>query len=276
MGRTTKHTGFLSSNLGFVVIQLLLAGAVAVLLVLLLYRWLCRYTDHGHEVEVPQITGLSIQEADVLLTGNHLKMEVIDSTYSYKVPLGTIVEQTPLQESKVKVGRTVYVVVNARQHRPVVMPDLIDISARQAENTLRQQGLKVAEIIYEPSAYRDLVLDVRIGEQSVAAGTRLTEGTEVTLVVGAGLGTGVSAVPDLTGRTLAEARSILLAGRLVLGAYEFDTPPDETNMQDYVVYSQSPLAGEQLREGQAVSIRLSTNLEKAATAENESAEDEFF
>ena len=276
MARTNKHTGFLSSNLGFILIQLLIAAVIVICLVFILYRWLCRYTDHGHEVEVPQITGLSIQEAEVLLTGNRLKMLVIDSTYSYKVPLGTIVEQTPPQECKVKVGRTIYVVVNARQHRPVVMPDLIDISARQAENTLRQQGLRVAEIIYEPSAYRDLVLDVRIGEQSVPAGTRLTEGTEVTLVVGAGLGTGTSSVPDLTGRTLSEARSILLAGRLVLGAYEFDTPPDDTNMQDYVVYSQSPLAGEQLLEGQAVNIRLSTNLEKAATAENENDEDEFF
>jgi len=275
MKRSTPRTPFLKSNTGFMILQLALAAAVSVILLFVLYKWLCRYTAHGHEVEVPQITGLNVQEANMLLQGNQPKREVIDSTYSHKVPLGTIVEQNPAQESHVKKGRTIYVVVNARQRRQVVLPDLIDVSYRQAENTLRQQGLNVSEVVYEPSAYRDLVLDIRQGEQSLPAGSRLTEGSSVVLVVGAGLGEGTSTVPDLTGRTLADARALLLATRLTLGSYEYDTPPEE-NEDDYVVYSQEPAPGEELREGQSVSIRLSTNLEKAATTRQKTDEDEFF
>ena len=259
-----------------VVLQLCLAVVIIVLLLVMLRFWLGKITEHGVEVEVPQITGLNMTEAQILLSNSSLALQVIDSTYSNKVPLGTIVEQNPLPQSMAKTGRVVYVVVNAKQKRQVMLPDLIDISCRQAEHTLRQIGLNVSEIEYEPSAYRDLVLDVRQDGISLPAGSKVEEGGSVVLVVGMGLGEASVTVPDLKGRTLVEARSQLLSNRLTIGTYVYDIEPVEGTEQTYVIYMQSPAAGGSLREGMGVNVWLSTDLEKAATADNESNEEDFF
>ncbi len=260
-----------------VLLNLLIAIVLVVVLLVVLRRWLNSYTEHGIETEVPQVTGLTLAEADILLSGSHMRVEVIDSTYSSKVPLGTIVEQNPAPESHAKRGRTVYVIMNARQRRQVALPDLIDVTYRQAQSTLRQVGLGVCEVRYEPSAYRDLVLDVQSPDSlTIAAGTLLTEGTQVVLVVGQGLGTEQVAVPDLAGLGLSDARSLLLATHLTMGAFTYDVQPDSTNEADYRVYNQSPESGTKLREGQSVNVWLSTDMEKAATVKTDDTEEEFF
>ena len=271
--KNSDKSSFLSS-FRFVFWQCFAAAVLVVVLLFVLRYWMNKHTEHGIEVEVPQVTGLNTEEARMLLKGNRLGLLVVDSTYSNKVPLGTIVEQTPRAESMAKTGRVVYVVVNAKQRRQVIVPDLADISYRQAENMLRQQGLRVDSLEYEPSAYRDLVLDVRRNGESVPPGTRLTEGESVVLVVGMGLGEGKTTVPNLTGRTILEARSLLLANRLTVGTVSLEG--DTVQQPDMVVYRQTPLEGEQLQEGQSVNIWLTNDLERAAKENNTQAEEDFF
>jgi beta-lactam-binding protein with PASTA domain len=274
--KSKKNQSSWRSNIVFMISQCAIALVVIIVLLFIFHSWLNKQTEHGVEVEVPQITGLSIEEAQMLLKGNRLQLQVIDSTYSHKVPLGTIVDQMPAAQSMAKTNRVVYVVVNARQKRQVMLPELIDVSQRQAETLLRQQGLRVDSIEYEPSAYRGLVLDVRRNMMSVPAGTRLEEGTGVTLVVGMGLGEGKVAVPDLNGQTFIEARSLLLANRLIIGSAVYEAAADSAEQATQVVYRQHPVAGEQLQEGQTVNIWLSSDLERAATADNEQKEEDFF
>jgi len=264
------------SNLRFFGVNLLIALFIVIAVLVVVVVWLKKYTDHGHEIEVPQITGLYASEAEVLLASSGLKLEIIDSTFSHKVPLGTIVEQNPPMESKVKEGRTIYVVINASAKRQVVLPELHDVSYRQAENMLRQLGIQVGEIEYEPSEYRDLVLDLRIGDQSLETGEKITEGSTITMVVGKGQGTDMVRVPDVAGLKLQEVRSLLLSQRLCLGRIEYDVEPTNENKEDYVVYYQQPLSGVTLLEGSAVQIKMSMDKEKAVTANNLGDEEDFF
>ena len=122
---------------GLIIKNILLAAVVVAILVVVLVLSLRGYTKHGKEITVPDINGLYIEEAKITLSAEGLLLEVIDSTYSNKAPLGTIVEQNPIANSKVKEGRTIYVIQNARMRRPVVMPPMRDISLCQAEATLR-------------------------------------------------------------------------------------------------------------------------------------------
>lgn len=276
MKKETKTSSFWSSKIGFIVKNLLIALVLVVIFLVVLHHWLGTYTEHGVEVEVPQVTGLTIEEATILLQPYDLTLMVVDSTYSSKVPMGMIVEQIPAGESMAKHHRTVYVVVNARQRKQVVMPSLLDISYRQAENTLTNLGMVVDSIRYEPSAYRDLVLDIQKNGASVSAGDRLTEGTHIVLVVGQGLGTAIVEVPSLLGLNITDCRSLLLANRLTLGSFEYDEEPTDDNREQFVVYRQTPLAGAQLKEGQSVNIHLSLNIEKAIMSDNENEEEEFF
>ena len=274
--KMAKNSNAKSFRCGVMLINVLAAVVLVVILVGVVVYGLRKYTQHGVEITVPNIMTMHIAEANILAEAEGLRIEVIDSTYSTKVPLGTIVEQNPSPGSKVKFGRTVYVIQNARFRRPVIMPELRDISHRQAEATIKSLGLGIAEVIYEPSMYKNIILDVRLNDSSLIAGTRLEEGMYVTLIVGKGKGEKFVDVPHLAGKTLEDARSWLLNSSLTLGSVEYDIPPTDETKSNYIIYQQTPQNGTVL-EGTSVNIKLTTDIEKALiTSDEETSEEDFF
>ena len=265
---------FNKSDLKFVGWNIVFAIIVGVAILVTLILWLRSYTQHGVEIEVMDVRGLVVAEADPLLADQGLHMVVIDSTYSDKVPLGTIVEQDPKPMSHAKHGRAVYVTINATTKRQVTMPNLQDMSYRQAETTLRGMGLVVDTVYeYEPSAFRDLVLDVKCNGVSVQPGDKLAVGTKVKLVVGFGRGTELVEVPSVIGLTLQEARSTLLRHRLTLGAVSYDDTVEEDGGTLYV-YRQVPHPGEKILEGETVALKVTTDVEKTASGGGAHTEEE--
>lgn len=259
-----KMSFFDKSDLKFIGWNIVLAIVVGIGILVALIAYLRRYTEHGVEVEVADVRGLVEAEAVPVLSEQGLHLVIVDSTYSDKVPFGTIVDQDPKPNRHAKHGRAVYVTINATTKRQITMPNLQDISYRQAENTLRGMGLKVDTVYdYEPSAFRDLVLDVKCNGASVQPGEKLPVGTKVRLVVGFGRGTEEVEVPSVIGLTLQDARSLLLRHRLTVGAVIHDEPEEEGVTQ--YIYRQTPNAGERLIEGETVALRLSQDIEKAAT-----------
>ena len=271
----TKKSIFDKSDLKFIGSNLVLALLIGIGILIVLIAYLRRYTEHGVEVEVADVRGMVEAEAQPILAAQDLVLVVIDSTFSDKVPFGTIVEQNPQPGSHAKHGREVYVTINATMKRQVTMPNLQDMSYRQAETTLRGMGLEVDSVYdYEPSAYRDLVLDVKANNESILPGQKVPIGTKVRLVVGFGRGTEQVEVPSVTGLTLQDARSLLLSHRLTVGAVSYDEEVAD-GVKQYV-YKQVPAAGAQLVEGETVSLRLSKDIEKTATNSSPAAEEEWF
>jgi beta-lactam-binding protein with PASTA domain len=271
-----RKISFFQTKVGKIVLNLLIAIAIILLSFVALLIWLHHYTKHGVEISVPNITGLYIEEAQITLTAEGLQLAIIDSTYSQKTPLGTLLEQNPKPGSKVKKGRTIYAIQNARFRRPVIMPELRDLSLRQAESTIKALGLELGEIIYEPSTYKDLILDVRTENTPIAAGTQVPEGTVVDLHVGRGPGIQQVTVPSIVGKSLTDARSWLMGHSLSMGRVEYDVEPTEETKDLYIVYSQTPESGTVVVEGTTVNIKLSTDIEKTVTADNIEDEEEFF
>ena len=267
---------FWKSTTAFVLKNVIIAAILIVLLIVCAVKWLSSFTHHGEEVVVPTITGLYVEEAQILAGNEGLTIQVIDSTYGKKAPLGTIVEQNPRAESNAKRGRTVYVIVNAKTARQVPVPDLRDVSCRQAEATLKAIGLEVEGIEYERSEYKDLVLDLKHNGEHIEPGTRINEGSLLTLVVGFGRGTENVEVPNLTGKNIADIRATLLSNRLILGSVTYDTELTEENKNCFVAYSQSVSAGSLLLEGSRIDVQMTTDLQKAATASAQLREEDFF
>lgn len=273
-----KKSIFDKSDAIFLGINILLAIVVVVIILVSLIAYLKSYTQHGVEVEVSNVRGLAKEDAEAVLDQQGLRLVVIDSTYSEKVPFGTIVEQDPMPDSHAKLGRAVYVTVNASGKRQIPMPNLQDMSYRQAETTLRGLGLIVDTIYdYEPSAFRDLVLDVKAHGQSVQPGEKIAVGTKVRLVVGFGRGTEEVEVPSVIGMSPVDARRVLLSHRLTVGAVTCDEAVEEDGTPLFV-YQQIPAAGEKLIEGETVALKLTMDPEKAATGtlSNEPEEDNWF
>ena len=257
-----KRRFFDRLDLRFVGWNIVLALLVGIVILVGLISWLRSYTQHGVEVEVDDVRGMVVAEAEPILKASDLRLVVIDSTYSDKVPFGTIVDQDPKPNSHAKHGRAVYVTINATTKRHITMPNLQDISYRQAQTTLRGLGLKVDSVFtYEPSAFRDLVLDVKTDTGSVHPGDKIAVGTRVHLVVGFGRGTEEVEVPNVIGMTLQDARHLLLSHRLTVGAVSYDEEPVDQETIRYI-YSQTPSAGEKLLEGETVMLRLSSDVDK--------------
>ena len=259
MGNTSF---FNKQDLKFVGQNFVLAAIIGIVVLCGLILWLKAYTQHGKEITVEDIRGMSVAEAKAVMDAQGLNMQVVDSTYSRKVPFGTVVEQDPRPNSHAKNGRTVYVTINASSRPQIVMPNLQDMSYRQAETTLRGMGLRVDSTYdYRPSAFRDLVLDVKSNGKSITPGTKLSIGTRVRLVVGYGQGSERVVVPSIIGMTLQEARAQLLNNRLTIGSTQYDENVKEG--EKALIYKQTPAAGSKLTEGETVAVRLSTNPEKA-------------
>ena len=116
-----------------------------------------------------------------------LEPELSDSIYDDKTRPGTVLEQSPRANTKVKPGRTVYLTVNAFTPKMISVPDLADMSLRQARSTLEGLGIKNIREHYVVSEYRDLVLAVKFNGITLQPGARIPASATVTLEVGEGI-----------------------------------------------------------------------------------------
>ncbi len=265
-----------NSDVAFVLKMVLLAVIIVVVLAVAALLWLDKYTHHGDEVIVPDVVNSYVEEASILAGAEGLHLQIADTTYNRRFKLGSIVEQKPAANSRTKRGGDLYVIVNAKTVQQVPLPNLRDISFRQAEATLRSIGLALGEVTYQPSEYKNLVLDVRKDGEAVNAGQRFPEGTTIDLVVGLGSGTEETVAPNLLGKTPDQARAILLAKKLSLGGIHYDAEETDDNRDLFVIYAQNPSPDAYIREGAHIDIYVTTDQAKAQAAADEMAQDEFF
>lgn len=140
------------------VINLLLVIVVSCGVVYGVLAWLDSYTRHNQAVVVPDVKGMKLEDAAEFFGNNKLRYNVIDSVFSKDVAPGSIVELVPGVGSKVKEGRIVFVTINALTSQMAVIPEVEDLSFRQAYALLRARGFSSVEIEYVPGDYKDLAM----------------------------------------------------------------------------------------------------------------------
>ncbi|MDR3141235.1 MAG: PASTA domain-containing protein [Tannerellaceae bacterium] len=145
----------------FAVTILIAIGASCVILYGTL-KWLDSYTLHNKAVIVPDVKGLKMDEAIPFFKNNGLHYSVIDSVFSKNAKPGAIVEITPAVGSRVKEGRIVFITVNAVTSQMAEIPDVEDLSYRQAYAQLKARGFERIETIYVPGVYKDLAIGVEL------------------------------------------------------------------------------------------------------------------
>lgn len=195
----------------------LLPVVVAVAILMVGFWWMNVYTRHNEKVVIPDLKGMTIEEASAALAKRGLTAEVIDSVYNDDAPKGTVVDQEPDAEWAVKPDRRVYLTMNASQPKMLNMPALINLSKRQAISVLDILGIKVKELQYKPDACVDCVLDQLFKGKRIKPEERIRRGESITLVLGSGEGGERVPVPDVRGFTLGELASVLNHASLNLG-----------------------------------------------------------
>lgn len=176
---------YLSSKVFFG--QVLAAVAIIAVLGYLFMHWLTFTTDHGHEIIVPNLAKLTQQQVEDKLDQLDLDYVLLDSVeYNKDFPKFSVVEQDPLPGAKVKVGRKVYIKINASGFSSVKIPDLIQKTYREAVPTLKALGLEEGTITYIPNLGKDMVLEMRFKGRNIKPGDRVLKASKIDLVLGDG------------------------------------------------------------------------------------------
>ena len=202
------------------------------------------YTLHGEEITVPDLKGLSLEEAIDLLEGRNLRYVVEDSSYVKGKATNVILDQNPMENFKVKDNRTIYLEINSSIPPKVALPNLIDLTLRMARNQIQTLGLKEDKLEYRPDIAKDVILGVKFNGKKINKGEKLIKGSKISFVVGAGQGNQKNAVPSLYGLSVNEAIDLLMDHSLNVGNIMYDsTVVDTFNARVYKQYPADTLKG---------------------------------
>jgi beta-lactam-binding protein with PASTA domain len=240
----------------------ILTGVILALAILLLFilslQWL---THHGNSRTVPSVTGKTFEDAKKFLEKEGFDVVIQDSVYVDTLPASGVIRQVPDADATVKVNRTVYLTINRAVPPLVEMPNLVGYSIRNAQMVLKNMGLRIGDTTFKPDFARNSVLEQLYEGNNIAPGTKLRQGSAISLVLGNGVGQYEFAVPVIVGYTLGQAKALLGSNGISIGSVVAD--PGVTDTLNAYIYWQNPSRYDEdrkvlhIRSGQMMDVRVS-------------------
>ena len=209
------------------------------------------------EVQIPNLVGLTAEEAQKTLEELNIKYEVQEEQFNTEYPAGTVISQDPayMDNFMIKEKSTIRVILSKGAEKATV-PKVVGMEQTEAVQAIEDANL-VADVQEETSRTVEQGYVIR---QEQEEGEELNAGDTVTIYVSSGTGIEQVTVPSLVGKTENEARAALSnAGLKANIANDEDTTKD-----DGVVLKQSVDAGKVVDEGTTVTITIN----KVAEAKN--------
>jgi beta-lactam-binding protein with PASTA domain len=207
----------------------------------------------GQESVVPNVRGLTQEEAETVLKGNGLGLRVIGEEYDLKLPAGTIIYQMPDSKSRVKRGRKIKVMLSKGGEKATV-PQLRGMTYRQAELSLANRGLKIGLPVYisVDSLPRDEVI-----VSFPSAGATVPLGMEIRVLINQEQADTLETVkvPKFKGDNIREVSSEIEKIGLKLGKIEYKV---KNKLLPGTVLKQIPKEGAEVRKGSIVELEVST------------------
>lgn len=210
------------------------------------------YTNYNAGITVPDVTKMSMSEAEVLLTAKGLRFVISDRRPHEAFPPDYIIDQSPAGTSKVKPNRKVYLTVATSERPMATVPEVVNTSLNNARIQLQNHGLRVGNISVESSRFRNVVL-----RQSIPYGTTVDRGTVVDLVISDGLGQQRVQIPEIVGLRLAEGQRMLRDAGLRVGSIQFRAT---NQVEPNRILAFSPNDRTELFEGEALNLVVSEPL----------------
>lgn len=133
-------------------------------------------------VAVPNVDGMSQQDAQVTITDSGFILGAITWAFSDTVAAGYVISQAPSEGSFVRPGETIDLVIS-QGPEPLPMPNLIGMTLAEAEAVILDEGLILLEV-YED--YSDTVPEGHVIDQFPSEGDPVLPGDWVLLLVSLG------------------------------------------------------------------------------------------
>ncbi|NLI98078.1 PASTA domain-containing protein [bacterium] len=204
-------------------------------------------------VEVPDLTKSTIENAKMSLDKRNLLIYVVDKVPSDDVDEGLICKQDPLALSDVKRGSTVKVWISTGPNK-VEIPRVDNANLNDVLRSIAVLGLySNVEFVYSDEVAKDMVISV-----DPAPGTKVDKDTYVKIKVSMGSEPVKTVeVPKVTGMGKASAESKLKeAGLEAKFVYRVSTEYYEGTL-----YYQTPKAGSVVPKGSAVTVYIASVLD---------------
>ncbi|MDA7693511.1 PASTA domain-containing protein [Flavobacteriaceae bacterium] len=167
--------------------QVLYIGLTTGVLFFVLSFGLKIITKHNSYLEVPDLEGISLSALPSIMKEESLRFEVIDSSrFVPSLPPLSVISHLPEAGSEVKENRKIYLTVNPSGYRKVTVPNLIQITKRNAESLLKSTGFQLGEYSYVDNIGKDMVLEIRFQGNKIEPGTLLPKTSKIDLVLGNG------------------------------------------------------------------------------------------
>ncbi len=228
----------LSTVLGLIILFFLAFGGTMLVL----------NVTNPKEVSVPNVVGMTQDEAKQTVENLKLKFEVSSEEYNTDVEKGHVISQNPSYTesyNNVKQGSTVKVVISKGTEKTKV-PNVKGKEKDEATQLIEDNKLK-AEIVEETSK---TVKEGYVISQETDPDTEVDAGDTVKIHVSTGTGIKQVTMIDVKGKSEADAKSALEALKLVVNiGYSEDTSKDNG-----VVLNQNIEVGKVIDEGTTVTI----------------------
>ena len=195
-------------------------------------------------VDLVDVRSYTADDAQRLLRGAKLMPKVIEKFD--KSPKGTVLAQDPLPGAKLA-QRSLVTLTVSKGLAPVWVPDIVSMTVPDATAALQARGFKL--VVGERAAL-DGVPENVVASQDPKAGASVDAGTTISVVVSAGPGN--VAVPEVGGRSVAEAVAALQnAGLQATFVYIVQTgTPSGTVLDEF------PAGGSQKQRGSQVRLSI--------------------
>lgn len=201
--------------------------------------------EAGEVVEVPDLVGLTAEEARTALDGSRLDYLLRSEMSHPGAPEGAVVAQSPLPGQFARPGAPVEVTLSLGPETRSV-PDLRGLSDRQASIVLERLGFRTSVDTVQGELERGRVMATR-----PASGSEVEIPHQVTVLVSRG--PRVADVPELVGLHVDDVPARLRERGFRLGEVTYD--PEAFAAPGRVI-GQSPAPGYSLRAGGRVSVRV--------------------
>ncbi|MDU2354338.1 MAG: Stk1 family PASTA domain-containing Ser/Thr kinase, partial [Anaerococcus sp.] len=213
-------------------------------------------TNNQVVVEVPTVINLDQEQAFNELERRGLKPNILSSEQSDEYEKGKVMSQDPTPNSKANRGSTVNLVIS--EGREVEVPDLKNMTISQAEETLKEKGLKLGRTNSSSSdeVEKDLIIN-----QNPSPNTKLQTGTEIDVTVSTGSDQRVKTVevPNLIGKSEQDARAIVSQYGLSLRDVNYANSNDVARG---IVMNQSISSGTEVAKNSKIDFTVSLGSEE--------------
>ncbi len=202
-------------------LHFLISIVLTLVLIWGIFKFLDVFTRHGQVYLVPDFSGKTLPELEQKGYQRYFDLLIIDSIYDVHRAPGSVVMQNPLPGAKVKQGRHIYLTIVAKTPEMVEMPDLRNLSLRQALVLLEGKGLRVQNLQYVDYFAKNAVIDQLINGEPIESGTEIPKGTAIGLVVGKGNHPTPVPLPFIIGEKRTQAHNALHYASLNVGKEYF-------------------------------------------------------